>query len=194
VTNSLGASGSWFSSTTPTTPYNGFPTVGPFAGTHYAVTDDFGPETHALTQSFTVPVGTVTSAILSFEVFVNDVFGASGTGGQVDLLAGAADPISGAAIATFYTADTAMVDGAPNAYVLTSQNVAAFLVGGNSYQLRFMESSATGPINMGVDAVSFDITTAASSVPEPSFLPLFLALFGGAVFCRIWRPRQRMNS
>jgi hypothetical protein len=178
ITNSAAATGSWFASTTTTTPLNGNPTVGPFSGTHYAVTDDFGPETHALTQTFVVPVGPVTAANLSFEVFVNDRFGASGTGGKVDLLAGNANPLTGVAITTFFSADTATANGAPNPYVLTNLNIAAFLTGGTTYQLRFIESSATGPINMGVDAVSLDI----NPTPEPSSMLEMLMVLAGAVF------------
>ena len=70
-----------------TTPNNGFPTVGADApSTFYAVTDNQGPGDVAISQSFTVPVGT-TSAILSFATFVNDIFGGSGTGGSIVLLA-----------------------------------------------------------------------------------------------------------
>jgi hypothetical protein len=44
VTSSVGSGGSWFPDTTTSTPLTGNPTVGPFSGTGYAVTDQFAPE------------------------------------------------------------------------------------------------------------------------------------------------------
>src|SRR5580698_7811391 len=66
--NPFGTPGSFFADTGTTTPLNGFPTVGAFAGTGYAVSDSQGPGSHALTQTFTAPVG-LTDAVLSFEMF-----------------------------------------------------------------------------------------------------------------------------
>jgi hypothetical protein len=183
--------GSFFADITTTSPLFGFPTVGPFAGAGYAVSDSFAPGSHALTQTFTAPVG-LTSAILSFEMFVNDQNGGgSGLGGEVDLLAAGADPLLGTPLATFYTADTGVVGGEPNPYVLTSLDIVGDLVGGTDYELRFLESDATGPINAGVDAVSLDATVAAAATPEPSTLLSAFLVAGGALLYVVRRKSSR---
>jgi hypothetical protein len=171
------------------TPLTGNPTAGPASGTNYAVSDDFAPGTYALTQGFTAPVG-LTSALLSLKIFVNDFVGGSGTGATVDLLAAGADPITGPSLATFYTADTAVAGGVPNPYVsISNMNITASLVAGNSYQLRILSSSATGPINVGVDDVTLDITASVTGVPEPSFF-VPTALVAGLVLTRARHSRK----
>ena len=64
VTNSTTDGSGWFVTNQSQTPLNGYPTVGPSNGSYYAVTDEAGPGLHALTQTFTDPLGT-TSAIVS---------------------------------------------------------------------------------------------------------------------------------
>jgi hypothetical protein len=181
--------GSFFADTDVVTPLNGYPTVGPFDGTGYAVSDSFIPGTHALTQTFMAPVG-VTSAVLSFEMFVDDESGGSGTGGEVDLLSSGADPLTGTPLETFYTADTAVAGGEPNPWVLTTVDITADLVGGTDYQLRFLESDATGPINVGVDAVSLD-ASAAAATPEPSTLLSTLLIVAGVSLYLVRRKSSR---
>jgi hypothetical protein len=171
--------GSFFADSDVVTPLTGDATVGAFAGTGYAVSDAFGPGSHALTQTFTAPVG-LTSAVLSFEMFVDDEFGGSGLGGEVDLLAGGADPLGGVPLATFITADTAVVGGIPNPWVLTSVDITGDLVGGTDYELRFLESDANGPIHVGVDAASLNVTASAAT-PEPSTQLLTLLIAAGAL-------------
>ena len=74
VTN-LGNSGSWFiDAPGSTTPLSGFATSAAGGGPHgasYAVTDQIGPSTHALTQSFAVAPA-AGSVFLHFDMFVND--------------------------------------------------------------------------------------------------------------------------
>ena len=77
VTDSTTDGGSWFVTNQLRTPPNGYPTVGPSNGSYYAVTDEIRPGLHALTQALTDPLGT-TSAIISFDVFQNDVYGLGG--------------------------------------------------------------------------------------------------------------------
>jgi hypothetical protein len=63
-----GTSGSWSAQTGTSSPVNGFPVQAPPEGSYPAMTDDTGPSSEALLQSFTVPVnpGTLT---LSFQYF-----------------------------------------------------------------------------------------------------------------------------
>ncbi len=158
--------GGFFATSVSATPLSGFPTVGPASGYFYAVSDGFGPGTRALTQTFTDPVGTI-SAVLSFDIFVNDQFGLGGSPqfGEVDLLAGGADAILGTPIAVFYSADTVVNGGAPNPYVHESLNINGNLSGGTTYQLRVLEADSSGPLNLGVD--NFSLVTTAAAVPEP---------------------------
>jgi hypothetical protein len=169
------------------TPLTGNPTVGPRGGSFYAVTDQFGPGSHALTQSFTVAAST--DYLLSFYMFVND-WTAPQFGGQADLLTDGADPISGPPVSIFYHADTAVAGGTPNGWVHTTLDITGDLMAGNTYQLRFFESDSTGPLNVGVD----DVSLIATPIPEPR-LVFPMALLAGVVVYRM-RPKvhQRINS
>ena len=164
--SSAGSGGGWFVSNAASSPSNGFPTAGPNSGNDYAVTDGEGPGTNVLYQSFIDPLGT-TSAVLSFDAFVNDNFGASGFGGEVDLLAGNADPLTGTAIASFFSQDTTVSGGNPNPYVAYSQDISSLLTPGSTYLIRAYESDSSGPINFGVDDFSL-VTTSSSTAPEPA--------------------------
>jgi hypothetical protein len=169
------------------TPQTGAASAGPADGQFYAVSDDFGPGIMALSQSFMIPLGSV-SALLSFDVFVNDFVGNSGGIGRVDLLAGNADPITGTPIATFYgPADTPVVSGIPNAWVPISLNIFSLITPGQTYQIRVLDDESNGgPINVGADAFSLD---ALIATPEPSmFLPVGLA--AGFFFFRSRRRAQ----
>ena len=182
VSNTAGGTGSFFVASAPVTPLTGNPTVGPKSGSFYAVSDQFAPGSHAITQSFTALAST--DYVLSFDMFVNDWVGGQ-FGGEADLLAAGSDPILGPALHVFYHADTAVTGGAPNPYVHTSLDITGDLVAGVTYQLRFFESDATGPLNVGVDNVSL-IATTTGAVPEPKLLLFPLALLMGIVVYR-WR-------
>lgn len=167
-----------------TTPLNGSPTAGPDgSSTYYAVSDDFGPDMIALTQSFVASVaGDYT---LSFDVFVNDFyegagFGSSGFGGEVDLLAGGSDPIAGTPIAVFYgPADSAASDGNPNPWISVNTDITTDLTVGQTYVVRVLESDSSATINVGVD--NFDLEAVAAT-PEPGTL-LSVALASGFFVC-----------
>jgi len=164
LTDSVGSSGSFFVTSASSTPLTGNPTVGPGGGTYYAVSDQFGPGSYALTQSFVDPVGTI-SAILSFDVFTNDVFGLGGSLGEVDLLAGGSNVLTATPITVFYSADTFDVGGAPNPYVHISLDISSLMTPGQTYIIRAIDTD-TAPFNVGVD----DFSLIASSVPEPGTL------------------------
>lgn len=57
------------------TPLSGLSALGPASGDFYAISDMTAQGTHALLQSFTVPITTL-AVKLSFEMFVYDWFGA----------------------------------------------------------------------------------------------------------------------
>jgi hypothetical protein len=187
--SSAGSGGAWSIDSTTITPSTGNPTVGPNSGSYYAVTDGFGPGTNVLYQSFTDPLGT-TSAVLSFDAFVNDVFGTSGFGGEVDLLAGNADPLTGTVIASFFSQDTTVSGGVPNPYVAYSNDISGLLTPGSTYLIRAYESDSYGPINFGVDDFSL-VTTSSSATPEPATV-IPTALLACAFAYRTLRRKARV--
>ena len=107
VTDLAGGSGSFFIDTPGNAaPISGLSTSALGGGPHgsfYAVSDQTGPGTHALTQSFAVAPG-ASSVTLSFDMFVNnydggpfcapglDHTGAAVECGRVDILTGVATP------------------------------------------------------------------------------------------------------
>ena len=181
VAGTAGSDDAFFADNSTITPLNGFATVGPASGNWYAVSDQSGlvtPETTVLYQNITIPVGT-TSAVLSLGMFVNDVFGGGGFGGEVAIWATSANPLTDAPLAVvFGPTDTPVSGGAPNPYVALSANIFGDVTAGQSYKIGILESDSTGPINVGVDNVSL-VTTA---VPEPSGLLLLGSLAASVVF------------
>lgn len=190
VTDVAGGSGSWYAASGSSGPLSGLSTVGPFAGSGYALTDQTGPGTHALTQSFTVSPG-ASSVMLTFNMFVNsyaDLFTNGGvlnhTGdavqfGRVDILtagAGAFDTGAGVIGSLFSGIDAGTN---PNPYAAYSFDITSLVSAGGTFQLRFAESDNQLFFNMGVDNVSIDAESGA--VPEPGSLILIsLGLFGMA--------------
>ncbi len=181
-------------------------TVGPAAGSDYAVTDQVngnssGNGDTALIQSFTVPTapGTV---LLTFNMFVDNYadpfFNTPNTtpialdytvpGSQqarVDLLPGgdanAFD--TGAGVTNLYFGTD---PGSPGlGYKPYSFDITNDVVSGGVYQLRFAEVNNEDTLYQGVDNVSVQYTPAAqppTAVPEPSSLALLcLGALGLAV-------------
>jgi hypothetical protein len=188
-----GSDDDFYADDTTITPLNGFPTVGPNSGSWYAVSDMTGlvtPETSYLVQTVTIPVGTADVAF-SGEIFVNDVFGGSGLGGEIGIWASGADPLTTAPIFVIYSADTAISAGAPNPYVLVSQDITGDVTAGTTYEIGVLESDSTGPINVGVDDFSLIATPAAGGVPEPGML-LPTALVGAGML--IYRKRRKVRA
>jgi len=190
VTNS--GSGNWFADTVgTTTPVSGHTTsaLGGGAGT-YAVSDQGGPGTHALTQAFTAIGG---STIVSFDMFANDSDGGpiinpaglTHTAGpnqhvRVDILAAGAGAFSTLATDIVTTLIAPMVDpqaNNPNPFSNYLFDISSFVSTGTTYQLRFAEVDTNLFLNMGVDNVS----VSSQAVPEPSIVWLLgsgLALVG----------------
>lgn len=183
VTDQVGGSGTW-SIDTPgtTTPLSGFPTSaagGMPHGSFYAVSDQGGPGTHVLTQSFIVAAGT--KVHLSFDLFVNDTSGAGpifnpagldytaspNQHARVDILTGAATPFDTGAgvVGNLYLGIDPFISN-PNPFTSYTFDISSIVAGGGTYQVRFAEVDNQGFFHAGVDNVSIQ-------VPEPGTLALF---------------------
>jgi hypothetical protein len=181
--------GTFYVTNAPNTPLTGSPTVGPAQGSFYAVTDQFGGGLHTITQSFTAQANT--DYVLSFDMFVNDwaSFNHAGPqyGGEADLIAGGANPLTAPITTQFYYSDSQVLGGNPNPWVLTTTDITSDLTAGQTYQLRFLEADSTTTLNVGVDAVSL-IATPTTATPEPKLLIFPLALLAGIV---IYQARRK---
>ena len=183
-----------------TAPLSGTATVGPFAGLQYAISDQGGPGAHFLTQTVNIPVG-VTSATLSFQMFVNDQSGVGpiidptgldfttgGTNnpnqhGRVDLMVGGTGVglgLGGVLANLFIGNDPAATN--PNPYTFYSFNILPIVAGGGALDIRFAEVDNQFFFNMGIDNVSLIVDTA--DVPEPSTLALLSLSLAGLAFTR----------
>jgi hypothetical protein len=181
-----GGSGSWYiSSPGANTPVSGYATANnPSGGSYYAVSDQTGPGTHVLIQSFTL--ASAETLTLSFQMFVNSQDGSYDTGlldynvnpnefGLADLLTGTATPFSTApadVLQTFYSGNDPQANN-PNPY--TTYTYTLSLAAG-TYQLRFGEVDNQSFFQMGVDNVSL-----TPVVPEPTTIiagALLLLPFG----------------
>jgi len=176
--NQAGGSGTFVVISGTVTPIGGQVTVGPPLGSDfYAVSDQTGPGAHALSQLFTVPAG-ATSAILSFDMFVNDW---SGLGplvnpagldytadpnqhARVDLLSGDAPPFDTGAgvLANFYLSVDSGAN--PHAYSHYTFDITDLIAAGGTFRLRFGEVDNQFFLNQGVGNVSIDFTGAKSPV------------------------------
>ena len=180
--------------------------VGAAAGVNYALLDAYTLSNQALYQTFTT--GAVSSATLSFSMFVNNQ---SANGTQIrDAGTGAAlldyqtggsfDPnqhvrveILNAGAGTFSTAtsdiaQTFYVGGSngssviggdvANPYVNYTFNVSALLATGGTYTLRFASVANEGQLQLGIDNVSLQITPVLTPVPEADTYAMLLAGLG----------------
>jgi hypothetical protein len=182
--NETGSNGDWFVQSGMTSPLNGFPVPAPPGGINAAMTDQGGPGSHALLQSFTVdPASTVA---LSFDLFVNNLAGGFFTPASLDfntipnqqarvdiLTAGAGAFDLGSAVV-----DNVLTPSSNSTnYVHYSFDLTNAIGSGGTFQIRFAEVDNLSSFNLGVDNVS--IQTSPSAVPEPrSWAALALILLG----------------
>lgn len=165
-------------------PLSSIANAGPSTGTFFALSDQTGPGTYALTQGFSVVMGT-TSVTLKFDLFANnstgstivdpiglDHTGAANQHARVDLLAGAAGALDtgGGVIANFYLGADAGSN--PNPWTSYTIDLTGLAVAGGTYQIRFAEVDNQGFFNMGVDNVSI------AAVPEPQTYLMLIAGLG----------------
>ena len=191
VADLAGGSGSWFTiapgANAPTSGISTSGSGGSAHGNQIAVTDQTGPGTHSLLQSFTVAPG-ATNVKLIFDMFVNNYGGGPFCGpgldhtnsavecGRVDILSSAAGAFDtgGGVLANLYLGSDSAIN--PNPFMTYTIDITSIVGAGGNFQLRFAESDNQGFFNQGVDNVSL---TADASVPEPSTIALIgLALFG----------------
>jgi len=204
-TDQAGGSGSWFIQSGSGSPVNGFPVQPPPQGTFAAMTDQGGPGSHQLIQSFVVPGG-VTSATLSYYLFFNnqstfsspnslDYTTPSNQQGRVDILTGTALPESLApsdVLENIYQTEPG--DPPVSGYTLETVDVTSLLQAqaGNTLQLRFDETDNQLFIDMGIDGVSLLVSTSVSNgTPEPGTVALLvgMSLTGGLAAIRRRRAR-----
>ena len=202
VTDLAGGSGTWLiDDVDGVTPISGNATVGPAGGAWYAVTDQGGPGTHSLAQTFLVPFG-ATSVILSFNMFINDQSGvgpldlgldhnlAPNQHMRVDIMDVLAGAFSTSPVDIIANLVPPSVDAGPNPHGYTpySFDVTGFVTGGVAYTLRFGEVDNQFFFNSGVDDVS--VLADVAEVPEPVSLGLLgLGIAGLAALRRV--PHQR---
>lgn len=156
-----------------------FETVGASDGSFYAVSYQGGPGTHAISQTFLVPIS-ATEVILSFDMFVqtnaNEVINTNGLDetvgpnqhARVDLMAFGSDAFDTGVgvLSNFYIG----IDGAPTQpYTSYLFDITSLVTPGMSYDIRFAQSDNQGNFNLGVDNVSVQ---AMQSVPSPSTIAL----------------------
>ncbi len=164
-------------------------------GNWFSITDQSGPGSYSLTQSFTL--ATASTVTISFDLFANNQSGVDINNGrdytaggdqnaEVDLLLGGANAFTNASadiVSTLYGPGSNTV-GNPSPWSSFSSTLA---LAAGTYQLRFAETDNQSFFQEGVDNVS--VTTAA--VPEPGSMALMLAGLGAVA--TIARRKQRAS-
>jgi PEP-CTERM motif len=201
-TDQSGSFGSWYVSSSTSSPVSGYQTPGPASGSFYALTDQGGGGSHALTQSFTVAAGS--TVILSFDMFSNNQSGVQAAPGgtsdldytvspnqhaRVDILTANASPFDtgSGVVANLYNGSSLTSDGATNPWVAYSFNISSDVAAGGTFQLRFAEVDNQFFFQQGVDNVSI---MATSGVPEPGSLVLLGAGIVGTAGYYLRRRRR----
>jgi hypothetical protein len=188
VANQAGSSGNWFIQTGTTSPLNAFTVPSPPQGTHAAMTDQGGPVSSVLLQSFTVTPGS--KVTLSFDVYVNNLAGffspptldfttIPNQQARVDILTASATP---------FALGSSVLDNVfeplsnTTAYVPETFDITSAVGNGGTFQLRIAVVDNLTVFNLGVDAVS--IVATSTAVPEPD---CWILLAIGVIGLASWR-------
>jgi hypothetical protein len=175
-----------------TTPDSGHPyAFNPAGGNFFALSDQTGPGSYSLTQSFTL--SSAATVHVSFDFFANNWDGGPFNNGrdfhtspnqnaEVDILTGGADPFTNS------SADIVATLWGPGGDPVTSPNPWAtyadtLSLAAGTYQIRFAETDNQSYFNMGVDNVSV-------SVPEPSTWALLAFGFASLGLASIRKKHQ----
>ncbi len=193
----LGSEGTFHLQSGVFSPENGDPVPAPPGGTYAAMTDAFGPGSHALYQDFVVDAS---SATLEFDLFIGnrweqfytpdpDAVGldfstaALNQQARVDILKGSADPFSVAAsdvLLNLYQTNPG--DASVSGYNTFIFDLSALFAAnpGETLRLRFAETDNVLPFQFGVDNVSLE----SVSVPEPASSLVLLGIGLAAIGAR----------
>jgi hypothetical protein len=156
------------------TPLSGLPyALNPSGGNFFALTDQGGPGSYSLTQSFTVAAGTI-DVVVSFDLFANN-YGIETfnnlrdfatpvltQNAEVDILLGGANPFTNNAADIVRVLYGPGADTGENPNPWTSYSIVLGTLVPGVYQIRFAETDNVFFFNMGIDNVEV-----ASTVPGP---------------------------
>jgi hypothetical protein len=166
--------------------------VNPLGGDFFALSDQTGPGSYALTQSFTL--SSPETVHVSFDLFVNnwatgpfnngrDFNTSPNQNAEVNILTGTADPFTNSSadiLATLWGPGGDPVTS-PNPWATFTDTVS---LASGTYQIRFAETDNQGFFNMGVDNVSI-----STGVPEPSTWVLLALGFAGVSLAGLRKTR-----
>lgn len=189
------ATGAVSATSSAVSPASGYAMAEPVSGSYIGVIDAYSIGAYTLSQQFSTAA--VTSAILSFDLFINDQT-ADGiayidrtgldfsTEGEyranqhvrIDLMSAGADPLDTGAgvLRTFYLggANGRGFGDNPNGFVSYQFDLGSDLALGGDFTLRFAAVANVGAMQVGLDNVSLSVT----AVPEPGTYALMLAGLG----------------
>ncbi len=193
-----GISGSVLAQSGTLSEVTGNATVGAYQGSYYGMLDNYGLSANALFQTFST--GAVSSASLSFQLFVNNQHGSASVDAagldytvdatdhpnqhvRVDVLKSGSDPFSTSSADVLQTLYLGGANGTltANQYLSYTFDISSILASGGSYTLRFASVANQNSLQLGVDNVSIN---AVAAVPEADTYAMLLAGLGLTAWIR----------